>query len=70
MLNREITACYGMLLRAGQERRGASFLARTNILKRMAGPEEIANAIVFVGSNKASCVTGQSFSVDGGHATG
>jgi NAD(P)-dependent dehydrogenase (short-subunit alcohol dehydrogenase family) len=36
----------------------------------VAAPEEIANAIAFVGSDKASFVTGQSFSVDGGHTTG
>jgi NAD(P)-dependent dehydrogenase (short-subunit alcohol dehydrogenase family) len=39
-------------------------------LKRVAAPEEIANAIAFVGSDKASFVTGQSFAVDGGHTTG
>jgi NAD(P)-dependent dehydrogenase (short-subunit alcohol dehydrogenase family) len=45
-------------------------IASLNILKRVAAPEEIANAIVIVGSDKASFVTGQSFSVDGGHTTG
>jgi NAD(P)-dependent dehydrogenase (short-subunit alcohol dehydrogenase family) len=45
-------------------------IASLNILKRVAAPEEIANAIVFVGSDMASFVTGQFFSVDGGHTTG
>jgi NAD(P)-dependent dehydrogenase (short-subunit alcohol dehydrogenase family) len=35
-------------------------------LKRMAKPEEIANAVLFVGSDKASYMTGNSVVVDGG----
>jgi NAD(P)-dependent dehydrogenase (short-subunit alcohol dehydrogenase family) len=55
---------------AGNDQDVKNAIASLNILKRVAAPEEIANAIAFVGSDKASFVTGQSFSVDGGHTTG
>jgi NAD(P)-dependent dehydrogenase (short-subunit alcohol dehydrogenase family) len=35
-------------------------------LKRAGRPEEIAQAIVFVSSDKASFITGASYLVDGG----
>ena len=35
--------------------------------KRSAEPEEIAQTIVFLGSNKARYITGQSIAVDGGY---
>lgn len=38
--------------------------------KRWGTPEEIAQAIVFVASDKASFVTGQIISVDGGKSAG
>jgi len=41
-------------------------LALTVPLKRVGKPEEIAQAIVFVSSGKASFVTGASYLVDGG----
>ena len=34
---------------------------------RLAKPEEIANAIVFLASNRASFITGATLSVDGGY---
>jgi NAD(P)-dependent dehydrogenase (short-subunit alcohol dehydrogenase family) len=34
--------------------------------KRIGTPEEIANAIVFIGSDKASYIIGASLAVDGG----
>jgi NAD(P)-dependent dehydrogenase (short-subunit alcohol dehydrogenase family) len=55
---------------AGNDKNVKDAIVSRNILKRVASPAEIANAIVFVGSDKASFVTGQSFSVDGGHTTG
>jgi 3-oxoacyl-[acyl-carrier protein] reductase len=35
-------------------------------LKRMGTPEDIANAVTFLASNKASYITGQTIVVDGG----
>ncbi len=37
-----------------------------HLLKRIAQPEEVANVITFLASDKASFVTGQTFRVDGG----
>jgi NAD(P)-dependent dehydrogenase (short-subunit alcohol dehydrogenase family) len=39
---------------------------RTVPNKRIGTPEEIANAIVFIGSDKASYIIGASLAVDGG----
>jgi NAD(P)-dependent dehydrogenase (short-subunit alcohol dehydrogenase family) len=56
----------GMLNRfTGTEERKAS-LAATVPLKRVGRPEEIAQTIVFLGSKKASFITGASYLVDGG----
>jgi NAD(P)-dependent dehydrogenase (short-subunit alcohol dehydrogenase family) len=49
----------------GTEDRKAAFLASVP-LKRAGQPEEIAEAIVFVASNKASFITGQVIKVNGG----
>jgi len=38
----------------------------TILLKRMGKPEEIAEAVMFFASNKASYITGQTIFVDGG----
>jgi 3-oxoacyl-[acyl-carrier protein] reductase len=43
-------------------------LELNNPLGRIARPEEIANAILFLASREATFVTGQCFSVDGGSA--
>jgi NAD(P)-dependent dehydrogenase (short-subunit alcohol dehydrogenase family) len=44
----------------------ASFLDAQVPNKRIGTPEEIANAIVFIGSDKASYIIGASLAVDGG----
>jgi NAD(P)-dependent dehydrogenase (short-subunit alcohol dehydrogenase family) len=56
----------GMLNRFTGNAENKASLVSVVPLKRVGTPEEIANAIVFVGSDKASYVTGTSFSVDGG----
>lgn len=38
--------------------------------RRLASPEEIANAIVFLASDQASFITGASLAVDGGYSAG
>lgn len=40
--------------------------ARLLALQRIASPEEIANAAVFLASDESSFVTGSVFTVDGG----
>jgi 3-oxoacyl-[acyl-carrier protein] reductase len=41
--------------------------ARKITLKRLANPEEIANLVVFLASNKATYITGTALQVDGGY---
>jgi NAD(P)-dependent dehydrogenase (short-subunit alcohol dehydrogenase family) len=56
----------GMLNRfTGTEERKAGLVARV-ALQRVGTPEEVAQAIVFVASDKASFMTGASIAVDGG----
>ena len=56
----------GMLTRfTGTDERKA-VLAATVPLKRVGRPEEIAQTILFLGSDKASFITGASYLVDGG----
>ena len=49
----------------GTPERKASLVASVP-LKRLARPEEVAETIVFLSSDKAQYITGQSFGVDGG----
>ena len=56
----------GMLKRfTGTDERKAGLVAKVP-LKRMGRPEEIAQTIVFLASDKASFITGASYLVDGG----
>jgi NAD(P)-dependent dehydrogenase (short-subunit alcohol dehydrogenase family) len=56
----------GMLKRfTGTDERKAALVAKVP-LKRMGTPEEIAQTIVFLASDKASFITGVSYLVDGG----
>ncbi len=42
--------------------------AKDNLLSRIAQPEEIAEAILFLAGDKASFITGQTILVDGGYS--
>jgi 2-hydroxycyclohexanecarboxyl-CoA dehydrogenase len=43
-------------------------MAKTYPLRRLGNPEDIANAVVFLASDAAAWITGQTLSVDGGYA--
>jgi len=55
---------------AGTQENKAAFLASQVPNKRIGTPEEIANAIVFIASDKASYIIGASLAVDGGMIAG
>ena len=46
----------------------AEGLKKNAVLNRLGEPEEIAEAVVFLSSDRASFITGQLLSVDGGGA--
>jgi NAD(P)-dependent dehydrogenase (short-subunit alcohol dehydrogenase family) len=60
----------GMLSRFSVTDENKAALVSTVPVKRTATPDEIANAIVFVGSTKASYMTGATIAVDGGMLAG
>ena len=60
----------GMLTRFSQTDENKAALVSTVPFKRLATPEQIADVIVFVGSAKASYMTGSSIAVDGGMLAG
>jgi 3-oxoacyl-[acyl-carrier protein] reductase len=53
-------------LGAGSEEEARRRAARKNSLNRFGRPEELANAIVFLCSERASYITGVSLNLDGG----
>ena len=59
--------CLGSVLSEEEARRLA---ARKNALNRFGKPEELANAIVFLCSDRASYITGISLNLDGGRLKG
>jgi NAD(P)-dependent dehydrogenase (short-subunit alcohol dehydrogenase family) len=60
----------GMLNRFTGNAEGKAGLVASVPLQRVAEPDEIASAIVFLASSKASYTTGQVLSVDGGKSAG
>jgi NAD(P)-dependent dehydrogenase (short-subunit alcohol dehydrogenase family) len=52
-----------------QDERRWPFISRANALGRIGTPDEVANAIFFLGSDQASFITGATLSVDGGGLT-
>ena len=54
---------------AGSAERKAAFAAGVPV-KRLGRPEEIADAIVYLSSGKASYLTGQTIGVNGGKTAG
>ena len=60
----------GMLSRFSVTDENKAALVSTVPFKRLAAPEEIANVILFVGSEKASYMTGATVAVDGGIVAG
>ena len=45
-------------------------MAQTQALGRMATPDEIAAAVLYLASDEAAFVTGTAFEIDGGFAVG
>jgi 2-hydroxycyclohexanecarboxyl-CoA dehydrogenase len=53
------------IIQAGNEKL-IDAIVRSTPLRRMARPEEVAEAVVFLASDRASFITGQTLSVSGG----
>ena len=60
----------GMLDRFTGGAEGKAYLATLNPQKRIGRPDEVARAILFVGSDAASFITGHVLGVDGGKSAG
>ena len=57
-------------LGVGSEDEARRHAARKNALGRFGKPEELANAVVFLCSERASYITGVSLNLDGGRLKG
>jgi 3-oxoacyl-[acyl-carrier protein] reductase len=57
-------------LQVKSEEEARKLAARKNSLNRFGKPEELANAIVFLCSERASYITGVSLNLDGGRLKG
>lgn len=60
----------GMLERFTGGADGKAYLATLNPQKRIGHPDEVARAILFIASDRASFITGHVLSVDGGKSAG
>jgi NAD(P)-dependent dehydrogenase (short-subunit alcohol dehydrogenase family) len=60
----------GMLDRFTGSEDGKSYIKSIVPMKRLGKPDEVARAIVYLGSNDASFITGQILGVDGGKSAG
>ena len=60
----------GMLDRFAGGEHGKAYLATLNPQKRIGRPDEVAQAILFIGSDAASFMTGHILTVDGGKSAG
>ena len=56
-----------MIAQHGSEEKAWEFLGHSSPMKRMAAPEEVAEAIVYLASDQASFLTGTEIVISGGY---